>query len=788
LGLSVGISACLAIWLIVRYEFSFDTFHSDKERIYRVVSDFVFSGEQYHNSGVSAPVPLAMREEFTGLEQVAPVHDLHMKVLLKDVQGNPQIFEKSKTASTDPHYFDIFRYEWVEGNPRMALSEPYKVVLTESEAHKFFGNLALKDIMGKTLDYANYSDTVSFTVTGIVKDWKENTDLDFKSFFSFSTLSQIDKWKKNYNIDRWDNTNGSSQAFIKLAAGTTPAQIRAQFPAFEKKHIKDEPNSKTSYNLQSLSDIHFNHTYMGNHRLAHLPTLYALMGVAGFLILIAAINFINLTTAQSLQRAKEIGVRKVMGSSKLHLILQFLSEAFLITTLAVILSLTLTPPILYFFKSFIPEGVVFKMSDTQNLLFLAVLTLATTLLSGIYPAWMISSFQPVEALKNHTSHKGTRKSRLREALIVFQFAVSLVFIIATLIVGNQIQYLLNKDMGFSKDAIIFFQTDWRSEESKKQVLMEKIRQIPEVKQLSLSQSTPAEAGYSTTSAEFTEGGKNISTNIHNKTGDAEFIKLYDIKLIAGRNIRNSDSLTEILVNESYTKMLGFSNPSQALNHSVKIGGDHLFPIVGVVADFNVMPLKESIKPLYIGCEPRYATTINIKLNTQNKELSGFKQAILKIESSWKEVYPNKKFEYHFFDETIANFYKNEQKTAQIMSAATSIAILISCMGLMGLVAYTIQQRTKEIGIRKVLGASVGQLVTLLSKEFLKLVLIAFVIAVPVAWYFTNKWLQDFAYRVNISWWIFAVAGVSALLVALLTVSFQAIKAALANPVKSLRTE
>lgn len=787
LGLSIGISACLVIWLIVSFEFSFDTFHPDKERIYRVVSDFTFSGEAFHNSGVRGAMPKAVREEFTGLESVSALHQVNMKAMIADRKGNVKTFDETKTAIIDPQYFQIFKYEWLEGNPKTALNEPFKVVLTEKEARKYFGNEGLKKMMGKTVDYANHSDTLSFTVSGIVKDWTENSDFAFNNFISFSTLQSAEKWKENYGIDDWGSTNGSSMMLIKLAKNTNVSQIEAQFPSFIKKHIKDEPNSKSSFALQPLANIHFNPIYGGISRVAHLPTLYALMGVAGFLLLIAAINFINLSTAQSLQRAKEIGVRKVLGSNRRNLIFQFLSEAFLITLFAVIISLAISQPVLYFFKSFIPEGVALEIFSPQNLLFLILIALLTAFLSGFYPAWVLSSYQPVEVLKNQTSRKGSRKSKIREALIVFQFAVSLVFITGTMIVGSQIRYMLNKDMGFNKDAIIFMHTDWRSESSARQVLMQKLRQIPGIKKASLSNSTPTQDGYSSTTIDYKEGGKDISTNVHRKSGDENFIGLYDIKLLAGRNIRNSDTLTELMINESYAKILGFNNPAEALNHSVEMDKRKI-PIVGVVADFNVMPLREAMKPVFIGSEAKHAHTVNLKLNTRNKEISNFKETIARIEKAWKEVYPNDKFEYHFFDETIAKFYETEQKTAQVMSAATGVAILISCMGLMGLVAFTITQRTKEIGIRKVLGASVGQLVALLSRDFLKLVLLANVIAVPLAWYAMQKWLQDFAYKIEISWWVFALAGVFALLIALLTVSFQAIKAALMNPVKSLRTE
>jgi ABC-type antimicrobial peptide transport system permease subunit len=517
------------------------------------------------------------------------------------------------------------------------------------------------------------------------------------------------------------------------------------------------------------------------------------MGIAIFLLLIAAINFINLATAQSITRVKEIGVRKVLGSSRKSLILQFMCETFVITFMAVFLSTLFVEPILWAFADFVPKDLTFNFLDPQIIGFLVLITLITSLLSGLYPAWIISSYTPVASLKNQVSNGSSRTAFLRKALIIFQFTASQVFILGTIIVATQTHYMINKDMGFKKDAIVHFYTDWNDSESgKKNILINKLKQFPEIELVSLGE-VPAKNGYSMNRVTYFDGRKEIKLDVNRRSIDENYVSMFGLKIIAGRNIINSDSAKEFVINETYAHSLGFQKPQQAIGKMLIYSGgkgDIKLPIVGVVADFHLQPLNTIIKPLYLLSENKYESNINLKIRSNGQSTENFKCILGKIEKAFKEVYPNdaQEFEPIFFDETIAKFYKREQQFAQILNTATGIAIFISCMGLFGLVAFTTQQRTKEIGIRKVLGASVTQIVQLLSKDFLRLVISGIVIASPIAYWAMSKWLQDFAYRVEISWWIFVLAGVIAVSIALFTVSYQSIKAALANPVKSLRTE
>lgn len=787
LGLTLGVTACLAIYLITNYELSYDTFHADGKRVYRVVGDVKYNPtDEKHSVGfLPAPVPLALRKEVAGLETVAAFHNLETDVLIPNGNGKPTRFEsRRRTGGTadivvvEPQYFDIFKYQWLAGNPKTALNEPFKLVLSERKARTYFGDLPLEEIMGKELIY---EDSVRVSVAGIVQDWGKPTDFTFTDFISFATI-RASQLKRGINLDDWNENWSASQAFVKLPVGSTPAQLTTSFQQFSKKHFQAEMKFWPA--LQPLSDLHFNDNYRDNYsRKAHLPTLYGLMAIAGFILLIAAINFINLSTAQSVQRAKETGIRKVMGSSRANLIFQFLSETAFLTVVAVLISLALVNPILSAFQSLTPKGLTFTLFSWQTLLFLGVVTVTTSLLSGFYPSWVLSSYVPALTLKGQTTVTGGQKGYLRKALIVFQFTVSLVFIIGTLMVTRQLNFMRNKDLGFSTDAVIEVNT---LHDDKSLVLADKIRHLAGVEQTTLQWFPPMGQAYMVTKLNY-RGKKNIEMDVSAKVGDANYIPLYKLRLLAGRNYLKSDSLREMVINATYAKALGFKKPADAINKLLEFQG-RPYPIVGVVADFHEQSFHEKISPVFISYMPRQAKNIGVKLATKGGQLSDVKAILASIEQQWKAVYPDNKFDYTFLDESIARLYEKEQKTSQLVNMATAIAILISCMGLFGLATFTAEQRTKEIGVRKVLGASVGSIVALLSKDFLGLVIIALLISSPIAWWGMNQWLKDFAYKVDLDWWVFGLAGLLAIIIALLTVSFQSIKAALVNPVQSLRSE
>jgi putative ABC transport system permease protein len=791
-GLAIGISASLVIYLLVHYDFTFDKFEKDGDSIYRVVSDFTFSGESFKNSGVPSPMPTAVKNEVTGLEIVAPFRTWNdnVKVTVKRVNGKPVVFKKQNSVVfADENYFKLLEYKWIAGSPKTSLQQPDQIVLTESNAKLYFPTLNAAQIVGKEIIF---NDTIRTTITGVVKDLEKNTDFTFKTFISRATLESTSLKPEDWT--EWGSTTSASQLLIKLSRGTTTMQVQSQIMKLFKKYHKQESDdhSTTAYSLQPLSDIHFNADYDNfDQRLAHKPTLYSLLAVAAFLLLLACINFINLTTAQASQRAKEIGIRKTMGSSKKQLVFQFLSETFLLTLIATILSLIITPLLLKVFSDFIPEGLHFSLIEQPGiLLFLLLLVLSVTVLSGFYPAIVLSSYQPVLVLKNQ-AYSNTGKSRsawLRKSLTVSQFVIAQVFIIATILVSKQISYSLNKDLGFKKDAIVNFNTNYYDTvQSHRLVLLDKIKAIPEVAMVSLSNNPPSSNSTWSSSMKYKDGKKEIETDVQVKIGDTNYIKLYQMKLLAGTNLPYSDTVHNLLINETYAHILGFQQPQQAIGKYIEWNSKQN-PIVGVVTDFHQHSLHDPIKPLIIATNTSQERNFSIALQRQNPEGTTWKTAISKIEKAYKQVFPEDDFEYSFFDESIAKYYTAEQNISKLLMWATSLAIFISCLGLLGLAIYITNQRTKEIGIRKVVGASVTQIVSLLSKDFLKLIIIAFVIAIPIAWYGAHAWLQNFAYRTNISWWVFLSGGSIMFFIALIILCIRTFKAANANPVKSLRTE
>ncbi len=496
--------------------------------------------------------------------------------------------------------------------------------------------------------------------------------------------------------------------------------------------------------LQPLNDIHFNLDYgvFDESRQAHKPTLYSLLAVAAFLLLLACINFINLTTAQASQRAKEIGIRKTMGCHRRQLIFQFLAETFVLTLMATVLSIALTPFLLKVFADFIPPDFHFNLIKQPGIIaFLIVLIFVVAFLAGIYPALVLSGFKPVLVLKNQAfANSGkTRTAWLRKSLTVSQFVIAQVFVIGTLLVSKQISFALNKDLGFKRDAIVYFRTNYQQEAKKKPVLLDKLRSIPGVALVSLSSNPPSSNGMWTSTMNFNDGKKEIRQNVQVKLADSNYFRMYGLRLLAGTSAPQSDTTTAVVINETYLHILGYQDPNKVLNKQIDWNGKP--HIVGVAADFFPRSLREEIKPLVIANGTKDANVFNITLQPRTADGSNWTATLASIEKAFRSVYPNDDYEYQFVDETIAKFYTAEKNISQLLAWATGLTIFISCLGLLGLVIYVTNQRTKEIGIRKVIGASVTNLIMLLSRDFLKLIALAIVIAVPISWWGSRKWLR-----------------------------------------------
>jgi putative ABC transport system permease protein len=634
-----------------------------------------------------------------------------------------------------------------------------------------------------------FNDSLTVTVTGIVSDWKQPTDLPFTEFLSYSTSRTpfVQKAMASADVDRGVNPF-NSRAFIQLRAGISPDQLAGQMQQLSKLQ-KVKPGTRYALTLQPLTRIHFDETVWDGFPKPHWPTYYVLMGIAAFILLLATINFVNLSTALSIRRSKEIGMRKILGCSKRSIALQFLTETFVLTAAALLVAILAVKPMLYAFQAYIPQQVNDHLLNVANGWFLLLLLVVTTLLAGFYPANVLSAFAPVLSLKGPGAHKGQRKWYLRRALIVFQFSISLVFIISATIISRQVNYMRTGDLGFNTDAVVTLENEPRDDSPDVALVAQKIRQLPGVQKVALQSFdplSPYQAGFGLTYKAKTE--KQVDAAV--QVADSNFISLYDIHLLAGRNLMEGtsrDSIKEFVVNESLTRAIGLNDPRQAVGQFVYMD-DRPIPIVGVVADFHENSYRQPIRPLALLDLARAERCFAVKLAAKGKNLASVKVTLKQMEQIWKGIYPELPFKYSFLDESIAAMYANEQKTATLMDVATAVSIAISCMGLFGLSLFTAGQRKKEISIRKLLGASVSSITSLLTRDFLALITLSLLIASPMAWYITHRWLQDFLYRAPINVWIFLLSGGLALALGLLTISFQAIRAATANPVDSLRAE
>jgi len=767
LGLTLGICACLVIFPIIHYELGFDNFHPDGKYIYRVISHIQQGNEKNTQASVPPILPLAARKEVPGCETMAAYH-----------------YFTDSTIITEPAYFTIFKYDWVAGDPATSLSRPFSVVLSEASARMHFGSAAPGKVMGKGLIFR---DSLRVTVTGIVKDWEGNTDFPYNGFISLSTVP-VSFLKEGIQLDKWGQGDmpWTSGAFIKLKKDAAPAPIAAQLTNFFIQHVHFLPDLKVSFALQPLSDVHFNQEVWDGFPKGHAETQYILAGIAVFILLLAVINFINLSTALSIRRAKEVGIRKVLGSSRTALTFQFLIETGILTLFSVLLAVLLVTPVLHLFHTMIPARLHIRILSPGMLLFLTAIAVTTTLLSGLYPARVLASWLPVLCLKGNGAPTGGEKWWLRKGLIVFQFTISLIFIISTMIIGRQINYMRSEGLGFSTDAIITLDTQRDDTTRRVKVLAEKLARVPGIRMIARQSFSPITDFHTMMPVQY-KGKQIVNISSALQIADRNFIPLYKINLLAGENIRPSDTLREFVINEAMVRAMGLTNPRDAVGQFLSLG-DRQLPIIGVVADYHEYSYRYNILPVSMVDLPAAEPGIAIKLATSGKSIGSFQSTIARIEKEWKAIFPEAPFKYSFLDDAIQRLYEKERETAFLLSAAMCITIFISCMGLFGLSMFTARQRTKEVGIRKVLGASAASISMLLSRNVIALVALAAIIASPMAWYVTQLWLRDFAYRAGISPWIFVIAGLGALMIALLTISWQTIRTALINPAEVLRSE
>ena len=769
IGLAVGMAAVVLIVMYVRFELSYDRFHADADRVYRLNVDIKSANDVLKVPQSSAPMGPTIKADFPQvIAQTRIFGDDEVMTV------NYQLFQENNIFMAEPSFFDVFSFPLIKGDPKTALKNPFCMVLTESTAKKYFGTA---DPIGKTIiDDGKYP----VSITGVVKDVPANSQFKFDMLYSLSTMESVNKG----SLENWGSFNNFT--FLKLAKGADPDKLQAQFPAFLVRHIS-ENDRKNSENyalfLKPLKDIYMDPR--GGFEQGSLSNVYIFSIVALFILLIAAINFINLTTARAIERAKEVGVRKVIGAARSQLTIQFLGESVVLCLIAFVVAVVLVTILLPLFNQLAGKQIADNIFTGGYIYVLLLTSVVIGLFAGVYPALVLSDFKPVVILKGKftNSSKGTL---LRKGLVVFQFTISIVLIIGTLVVYNQLNFMRNQPLGFDKDQMLTVDFGGDSAVQKNyESLKNQFKTIPNVLAATISHGRPG-GGNANAHSEFeNRQGTMQPLNINMYDVDYDFIPVLGMKVVAGRPFSTaygSDSTKAIVINEATVKLLGYASNKDAVGKKFSQWGRE-GTIVGVIQNFHYRSLQENIEPLNMRVNPSNARLMTFKISSKN-----IPNTIAAIQKMWKALVPQYPFNYSFLDQNFNKQYDSDVRFGELFMYFAILAIFISCLGLLGLASYNTLQRTREIGIRKVLGASVSGIVNMLSKEFLQLVFIAAIIAFPLAWFGMNKWLQSYAYKIDIGWWVFIAAGSLALFIALTTVSFQAIRAALANPVKSLRSE
>jgi predicted permease len=778
-GLAAGIAVCILIAVIIRFETGFDDFHKNKDQLYRVLIEYHHPGDMGIFYGAASPFPLPgiIKKDFPELKKTSGVVSGDgYQVLILGADGKPEkkFRENNGLFGLEPDFFDMFDYKWLAGTPAGSLTDPNSALLSRSTAERYFGDW--KNALGKIIKLNNW---FQVKVTGILADPPANTDFQFKIVTPYKLFSWFAK-----STD-WGSSTSSHGCYVMLPPGMTAEAFNPRLRAFFKKYRPAD--DKDELVVQSLSEVHYydSHSHLQNFlgRTIAKSSLRILWMIAVFILVIACVNFINLATAQAVHRAREVGVRKVLGSRKWQLRGQFLLETGILVLVSVFVSIVIAE------LTISPVGRILEIPLSASvlyswkmILFFVALIVTITFLAGFYPSILLSRFNPIEALKSSLTNKKAGGISLRRGLVVFQFIIAQALIISTIIMIRQMSYFRNQSMGFDTDAVVDVPMPGDSaSNSKIAFLRSSLQAIPGVVNVSFNSCPPVTADNNWSDFKYDHALKYNEQYSIMKWVDPDYLKTFGLTLLAGRNI-SSDTAHEIMVNEQLLRYMGLKNPEEALNKQIDIH-DVVGPIVGIVKDFHSTGFKDRYSGVIFAPHSRSYNQAGIKLSAV--QAPGTLKAIEKL---WNKNFPDYVYDYQFLDQSIESFYKQENQLAQLYKIFAGIAIFLGCLGLYGLASYMAVQRIKEVGVRKVLGASVGNIVYLFSKEFILLIGIAFLIAAPIAWYFMNKWLQDYAFRIDISWWIFVVGGLISIAVALATVSYRAIRAAVVNPVDSLRSE
>jgi len=782
-GLAIGLAACLLIFVVVQFELSYDKFQPNYKNIYRIVMQEDFGEGLTYTEGTPYPITDALRADFPESKFAALNTAYWSQITVPAHAGSvnaddKKFLEGSGIIFMQPQFFDIFSYKWLSGNASV-LSKPGMVVLNKTTAGKYFGRW--QNAPGHMLIMDNH---IMLKVAGVIEDAPKNSDIPLKVLISYASMKP---YLHDYNSDdSWNVISSNHQVFMLPPAGVPVSTLNAQLKNFTIKHYPAKPGDKKAHFVQPLANLHYD-TQFGNSLGDHITnkaTIRTLSLIAILIIVMASINFINLSTAQSVGRSKEVGIRKVLGSSRLELIKQSLGETTLIVLFAAILAIAIAKLTLPYLKNIasVPDDI--NLLTTGSVIFMLVSTILIVLFSGIYPALVVSGFKPVLALKNKITAASVGGVPLRRVLVIAQFSIAQLLIIGTLVAVRQMNFVNNADLGFNKDALLIIpgstdSTSLQQMDSFKAQLL----QTPGVKSVSFMADQPSSQNNWTTNFYFNGlmEEKNYQTAL--KFGDADYFKTFGLRFKAGHGYAAADTSNGYVVNETFAQKVGVHNYNALIGKTIRLGGGPWKPIVGVVEDFKTNTLRDAVRPVVMLQSKSNQGVIAVKINTRN-----FSSTVASVQKQWEHTYSQYAYNGYFLDENIAAFYKQENQLALVYKIFAMIAIFISCLGLYGLVSFMVVQRTREVGVRKVLGASVGSIVYLFSKEFMVLITVSFIIASPVGYYVMNSWLQNFVFRITLSTGIFIMAIAASLVVAWLTVGYKAVTAALANPIKSLRNE
>lgn len=772
LGLSVGMASCILIFIFIHYQLSFDQKFENNDRIYRFVTDWKYNSFIDHSPGSPMPLVAAVRAELPQFEKVAAVSRNGGVVTVKDASGKVKIKADKSVYFAEPELFDVFKMEWLSERPGKEFSAPGTVVISESTAINFYGSA--KNAVGKSFLFWN---EMNLRVIGVFKDLPVSTSIP---------LNIVISYQNNYNRNdkEWDSVGSRNQVYGLVKAGQDIAALQLALDGFNQRHFKNKNiagNQKSV--LQPLREIHFSELY-SNYADSSVTKkeIYGLGIIGLFLVITACINFINLATAQSVNRSKEVGVRKVMGSGRKQLITQFLTETVTITLLSMVFACILSELALPVMQNLLKGKVVFSLfSEPAIFLFMALLVVFVSFLAGFYPAMIMSGFSPALAIKNKVS-VDTGSLSLRKVLVVVQFAITIILIISTLVIMKQMQYVREKPLGFHSDAIALVDMPGDSlSRTKQQNFRERVLRIAGVEEAGYCARGPLSGEMNTTNFSF-NGQENKDFEVRLTPNDEHYFKLFGLQFLAGRTYLKSDSLNGYVANETFIRKVGITNPQAALGKIISQNG-RIAPIVGVVRDFNDQSLKEAISPIIFFAEKRQYYKIAVKLDQQK-----ISSAMKEIEDLWTGYFPNEVYGSRFMNDSINTYYEAEQITGFLFRVFAGVIIFISFIGLFGLISFVATQRTKEIAIRKVLGASTLELVKMLNGSFMLMVFIANIVAWPLAYLFVNKWLSGFAYRMELSIWPFIWAMCISMLITLITVSIRSYRAAVTNTIDALKYE